>query len=187
MSAKQIKTPLTPDIRRELKAGERVLLSGTIYAARDAAHMRFMESLSKGEALPFPIKDSIIYYVGPTPTRPGHVIGSAGPTTASRMDRFMPELLDLGLGATIGKGFRSQAVIDRMVDKEAVYFGAIGGLGALIAACIKEQEVIAYDELGAESCRRFEVEHMPLIVLVDSRGNNWYEDGPDEWKRRQKR
>ena len=136
---------MTPDIRRELKAGERVLLSGTI-TRRDAAHMRFMESLSKGEALPFPIKDSIIYYVGQRrPDR--HVIGSAGPTTASRMDRFMRSF-DLAW-ATIGKGFRSQAVIDRMVDKEAVYFGAIGGLGP-VAACIKEQEVIAYDELGAE-------------------------------------
>lgn len=185
MSALQIKTPLTVEKRRTLEAGTRILLTGTIYAARDAAHLRFMEALDNGEDLPFPIDDAVIYYVGPTPTRPGEVIGSAGPTTASRMDKFMPRLLDLGLGATIGKGFRGPDVREAMRQHEAIFLGAIGGAGAILAASIKKQEVIAYDELGAESCRRFEVENMPLIVLIDSRGKNWYEEGPAIWRAKQ--
>lgn len=182
MSVLEIKTPLTADRRRGLTAGQRVLLSGTVYAARDAAHLRFMAALERGESLPFPIEDALIYYVGPSPTRPGHVIGAAGPTTASRMDRFTPTLLELGLAGTIGKGFRSQTVIDAMVRHESVYFGAVGGAGAVLAAAIREQDIIAYDDLGAEAVRRFVVEKMPLIVLIDSQGNNWYEAGPELWR-----
>lgn len=187
MSVLEISTPLTAALRRGLKAGQQVLLSGVIYAARDAAHLRFMAALEKGEALPIPLKDNLLYYVGPTPTRPGHVIGAAGPTTASRMDRFTPVLLELGLAGTIGKGFRSQTVIDAMVRHEAVYFGAIGGAGAVLAESIKKHDIIAYDDLGAEAVRRLEVERMPLIVLIDSQGNNWYETGPAAWRSRKER
>lgn len=187
MSIVEVTTPLTKEKRRALKAGQRVLLSGTIYAARDSAHIRFLNALERGEPLPIPLEDTVIYYVGPSPTRPGNVIGAAGPTTASRMDRFMPRLLELGLGGTIGKGFRSDSVVAAMVKHEAVYFGAIGGAGAVLAASIKKQAIIAYDDLGAEAVRRFEVENMPLIVLIDSQGNNQYEDGPAAWRSRHER
>ena len=172
---RKIQTPLTKEMARELRAGDYVYLTGTIYSARDAAHKRLTESLSKGEKLPLPLENEIIYYLGPTPARPGQVIGSAGPTTASRMDKYAPALLDLGQTGMIGKGRRSEAVIASMKKNSAVYFAAVGGAGALLSKCIKKAEVIAYEDLGAEAIYKLEVEDFPVIVVIDCDGNNLYE------------
>ncbi len=172
---RQIQAPVTREEARQLKAGDYVYITGTIYTARDAAHKRMQETLDRGEELPFSIKGNVIYYMGPSPAREGRPIGSAGPTTASRMDRYTPTLLNLGLGAMIGKGKRSQAVIDAIVRNEAVYFAAIGGAGALLSKCIVSSEVIAYEDLGTEAIRRLEVENLPVVVVIDSQGNNLYE------------
>lgn len=172
---KRIQTPLTKDTARTLQAGDYVYLSGTIYSARDAAHKRLTESLAKGETLPLPLENEIIYYLGPTPARPGQVIGSAGPTTSSRMDKYAPELLNLGQTGMIGKGRRSDAVIAFMKKNSAVYFAAVGGAGALLSKCIKKAEVIAYEDLGAEAIYKLEVEDFPVIVVIDCEGNNLYD------------
>ena len=172
---KQLQTPLTKEKAKALYAGDYVYLTGTIYSARDAAHKRLTESLAKGETLPLPLENEIIYYLGPTPARPGQVIGSAGPTTASRMDKYAPALLDLGQTGMIGKGRRSEAVIASMKKNSAVYFAAVGGAGALLSKCIKKAEVIAYEDLGAEAIYKLEVENFPVIVVIDCEGNNLYD------------
>ena len=172
----ELTTPLTKEKIKSLKSGDYVYITGTIYTARDAAHKRMSEALAAGEELPIDVKDQIIYYMGPTPAREGQVIGSAGPTTASRMDKYAPKLLDLGLSGMIGKGKRSQDVIDAIVLNEAVYFAAVGGAGALLSKCIKKSEVVAYDDLGTEAIRKLEVEKFPAIVVIDRNGNNLYEE-----------
>ena len=172
-----IKAPLTRENARKLKAGDSCLVSGVIYTARDAAHKRLCELIAEGKELPLDIKDSIIYFVGPTPARPGQAIGSAGPTTSYRMDAYSPTMIAHGLTGMIGKGKRGHEVVDAMKEHGAVYFGAIGGCGALLSKCIKKAEVVAYDDLGAEAIRRLEVENFPAIVIIDSYGNNLYEIG----------
>ena len=172
----ELTTPLTKEKIKSLKSGDYVYITGTIYTARDAAHKRMSEALAAGEELPIDVKDQIIYYMGPTPAREGQVIGSAGPTTASRMDKYAPKLLNLGLSGMIGKGKRSQDVIDAIVLNEAVYFAAVGGAGALLSKCIKKSEVVAYDDLGTEAIRKLEVEKVPAIVVIDRNGNNLYEE-----------
>jgi len=174
---KKITVPLTAEVTKELKCGDNVLISGVIYTGRDAAHKRLVELLDEGKELPVDLKDAIIYYVGPAPAKPGQVIGSAGPTTSYRMDAYAPALLDIGLKGMIGKGKRSPEVVESMKKNEAVYFGAIGGCGALLAKCIKKAEVVAYEDLGAEAIRRLEVENLPAVVIIDSKGNNLYEQG----------
>jgi len=171
-----IKTPMSKEAAKSLRAGDYVYITGTIYTARDAAHKRMAEALAAGEKLPIEMKNNIIYYMGPSPAREGRPIGSAGPTTASRMDKYTPELLDLGLAGMIGKGKRSQAVIDAMVRNGAVYFAAVGGAGALLSQRIKSAQVIAYDDLGTEAIRKLEVENFPVIVVIDSTGSNLYEN-----------
>lgn len=178
---KKIQTPLTLDKVKDLKAGDVVLLSGEIYTARDAAHKRLIELVNEGKELPIDIQDQIIYYVGPTPPKPGEVIGSAGPTTSYRMDPYAPRLLDLGLKGMIGKGLRGKEVIDGIIKNGAIYFGAVGGAGALMAKCVKKAELIAYEDLGAEAIRRLEIEGMPLVVIIDSEGNNLYEIGQSNY------
>lgn len=170
-----INVPMTKEVALSLKAGDYVYLSGTIYTARDAAHKRMDEALDRGETLPFDIKDNIIYYMGPSPARDGRPIGSAGPTTASRMDKYTPRLLDMGMGAMIGKGKRSQAVLDAIVRNKSVYFAAVGGAGAVISKCIQSSELVAYEDLGTEAVRCLEIKDLPVIVVVDSQGNNLYE------------
>ena len=170
----KINLPLTKEVARTLKAGDIVELSGVIYTARDAAHKRLIERLEANEPLPFDLKDSVMYYVGPTPEKPGTVIGSAGPTTSYRMDAYAPTLLDLGLKGMIGKGPRHQVVIDAMKRNDAVYFAAVGGAAALLALHIKEAEVIAFDDLGTEAIRRLVVEDFPVIVATDCHGNSLY-------------
>lgn len=172
---KQLELPLSLNEREQLRAGDYVFLSGTIYTARDAAHKRMQESIKKGERLPFDLKDQMIYYMGPSPARPGRVIGSAGPTTASRMDKYAPELLDLGLKGMIGKGKRTPEVQKAVMRNQAVYFAAVGGAGALISKCIQSAEVIAYEDLGTEAIRKLEVKDLPVIVILDAHGNNLYE------------
>ena len=172
----ELTTPLTKEKIKSLKSGDYVYITGTIYTARDAAHKRMSEALAAGEELPIDVKDQIIYYMGPTPAREGQVIGSAGPTTASRMDKYAPKLLNLGLSGMIGKGKRTQDVIDAIVLNEAVYFAAVGGAGALLSKCIKKSEVVAYDDLGTEAIRKLEVEKFPAIVVIDRNGNNLYEE-----------
>ena len=174
---KRITVPFTREQAEELKCGDNVLISGVIYTGRDAAHKRLIELLDGSKELPIDVKDAIIYYVGPAPAKPGQAIGSAGPTTSYRMDSYTPQLLDLGLRGMIGKGKRSQEVIDSMVKNKAVYFGALGGAGALLSRCIKKAEIVAYDDLGAEAIRRLEVEDLPAVVVIDSRGHNLYEEG----------
>ncbi|GKU27811.1 Fe-S-containing hydro-lyase [Clostridium folliculivorans] len=174
---KKIIMPLTEDKVLDLKAGDTVLISGTIYAARDAAHKKLIELIENNKELPIDVKDSVIYYVGPTPAKPGEVIGSAGPTTSYRMDSYTSQLLNLGLKGMIGKGLRNNEVVKSIIKNKAVYFGAIGGAGALISKCIKENEIVAYEELGAEAIRRLEVEDLPVVVIIDSKGNNLYEIG----------
>lgn len=178
---KRISTPLTDEKVKDLKAGDSILLSGVIYTARDAAHKRLVELLDAGKELPIDIKDSIIYFVGPSPTKPGYAIGSAGPTTSYRMDAYSPRLLDLGLKGMIGKGKRNKDVIDSMIKNTAVYFGAIGGAAALIARSITKCDIVAYEDLGAEAIRRLEIKDMPLTVVIDSEGNNLYEIGRKEY------
>ena len=180
---KYITTPITEEKTAELHAGDYVYITGTIYVARDAAHKRMMEVLERGEELPIDILDSTIYYMGPSPAREGRPIGSAGPTTASRMDKYAPQLLDLGLGAMVGKGKRSQAVIDAIVRNGSVYFAAVGGAGALLSKCITSAEVVAYDDLGTEAIRKLTVENFPAIVVIDSEGNNLYETAIKEYRK----
>ena len=180
--AKKIMLPLTEEILKDLKTGDEVLLSGVIYVGRDAAHKRMIEALEQGKPLPFDVKGQTIFYMGPSPARPGQVIGSAGPTTSGRMDSYSPRLLTEGLKGMIGKGTRSQAVKDAMKQYEAVYFGAIGGAGALISKSIKKSEVIAYEELGAEALRRLEVEDFPVTVVNDIYGGDLYQEGKAKFR-----
>ena len=180
---KHIKAPITKEVSRSLHAGDYVYITGTIYTARDAAHKRMDEALSNGENLPINIENQVIYYMGPSPAREGRPIGSAGPTTASRMDKYAPRLLDLGLSAMIGKGKRSKEVLDAVVRNERVYFAAVGGAGALLSKCIKSSEVVAYDDLGTEAIRKLEVENFPVIVVADCEGNNLYETAIKEYQR----
>ena len=174
---KRITLPLTEELARTLKAGDSVLLTGYIYTSRDAGHKRMCETLAKGEELPFDPKDATIYYVGPTPAKPGQVIGSAGPTTSGRMDAYAPTMMSVGARGMIGKGARLPEVIEAMKKHSGVYFGAIGGAGALLAKCIKTSELIAYEDLGAEALRKLYIEDMPLVVIIDSDGRNLYEEG----------
>lgn len=173
----KIQTPLTREKARSLKAGDSCLISGTIYTARDAAHKRLCELVAAGRELPMDIQDAIIYFVGPTPAKPGQAIGSAGPTTSYRMDAYSPTLISIGQTGMIGKGKRNAEVVNAMKEHGAVYFGAIGGCGALLSKCIKKAEIIAYEDLGAEAIRRLEVEDFPVVVIIDSKGNNLYESG----------
>ena len=175
-----ITAPITDEDAKSLKSGDYVYITGTIYTARDAAHARMHEALSKGEQLPIDMKNNIIYYMGPSPAREGRPIGSAGPTTASRMDKYAPALLDLGLKGMIGKGKRSQAVSNAIVNNGAVYFAAVGGAGALLSKSIVSSEIVAYDDLGTEAIRKLEVENFPVIVVIDSEGNNLYETAVKE-------
>lgn len=172
---RKIQVPISKEDAKRLRAGDYVYLTGTIYTARDAAHKRMQEALDAGNPLPLDMERNVIYYMGPSPAREGRPIGSAGPTTASRMDKYAPKLIDLGLGAMIGKGKRSQAVIDAVVRNGCVYFAAVGGAGALLSKCILSSEVIAYDDLGTEAIRKLEVKDFPVIVVIDSEGNNLYE------------
>ena len=172
-----IKTPLSREQARQLKAGDSCLISGVIYTARDAAHKRLCERAEQGKPLPIDMTDAVIYYVGPTPARPGEAIGSAGPTTSYRMDAYSPLLISLGETGMIGKGKRGPEVVAAMKEHGAVYFGAIGGCGALLSQCVKKAEIVAYEDLGAEAIRRLEVEDFPVIVVIDSQGNNLYETG----------
>lgn len=181
---KHMTVPAGKDQLCQLKAGDYVYLTGTIYTARDAAHKRMNESLDQGEKLPVKLEEQVIYYMGPSPAREGRIIGSAGPTTASRMDKYAPRLLDLGLGAMIGKGKRTQEVIDAIIRNESVYFAAVGGAGALFSKCIKRSEVVAYDDLGAEAIRRLEIENFPVIVVIDKDGNNLYETAIEKYRKR---
>lgn len=169
------KAPIEKKDAQCLNAGDYVYLTGTIYTARDAAHKRMKEALDRNEPLPFDIKGNMIYYMGPSPAREGRPIGSAGPTTASRMDKYTPQLLDMGMGGMIGKGKRSKDVIEAMVRNGAVYFAAVGGAGALLSKCIVSSEVIAYEDLGTEAIRRLEVKDFPVIVVIDCKGNDLYE------------
>ncbi len=172
----KISEPFTKEKMAKLRAGDSVLLSGTVFAARDAAHKKLVASLEKGEELPFSLENAIIYYVGPTPAKPGEVIGSAGPTTSYRMDSYAPTLLKLGQSGMIGKGSRGPGVVASMKENGAIYFAAIGGAGALISKCVVASEVIAYEELGAEAIRKLTVEEMPVIVAIDALGNSLYGD-----------
>ena len=173
---KHINVPFDSSISEALKAGDYVYLTGTIYTARDAAHKRMYEALKNGEELPFDVKNNTIYYMGPSPAREGRVIGSAGPTTASRMDKYAPSLLDLGLIGMIGKGKRNKAVHEAIVRNKAVYFAAVGGAGALLSKCITSSEIIAYDDLGTEAVRKLIVKDFPVIVVIDSEGRDLYEE-----------
>lgn len=180
---KYIKAPLEKEVIKTLRAGDYVYITGTIYTARDAAHKRIDETLQKEKKLPIPLKDEIIYYMGPSPAREGMIIGSAGPTTASRMDKYTPKLLDKGLGGMIGKGKRSQEVVDAIIRNKSVYFAAVGGAGALLSKCIQKSEVLAYDDLGTEAIRRLTVKNFPVIVVIDCEGNNLYETAIEQYKR----
>lgn len=178
---KRVITPLNDLEISELKCGDSILLTGTIYTARDAAHKRLIELIEKEEELPFDLEGETIYYVGPTPPKPGMIIGSAGPTTSYRMDAYAPKLLDLGLKGMIGKGLRNEEVIESIKRNKAIYFGAIGGAAALIGKSIIKSEVIAYEDLGSEAIRRLEVKDLPLVVIIDSLGNNLYEIGKENY------
>lgn len=180
---RHITAPINKETARSLHAGDYVYITGTMYTARDAAHKRMYEILQKGGELPVDWKDQVIYYMGPSPAREGRPIGSAGPTTASRMDKYAPQLLDLGLGAMVGKGKRSQAVIDAIVRNGSVYFAAVGGAGALLSKCITSAEVVAYDDLGTEAIRKLTVENFSAIVVIDSEGNNLYETAIKEYRK----
>lgn len=178
-----ISTPINSDVLKKLKAGDNITITGVIYTGRDAAHARLCEAIQNGEELPFDIKNQIIYYVGPCPSKPGEVIGSCGPTTSYRMDKYAPKLIELGLKGMIGKGARNQDVKDACVKNECVYFGAIGGAGALIASHVKKAEVIAYDDLGTEAIRKLTVEKFPVTVIMDIYGNNLYDIGKNSYKK----
>lgn len=173
--------PVSQEQLEQLKAGDRVILSGVIYTARDAAHKRLTELMSAGGELPVVLDGTAIYYAGPTPEKPGEVIGSAGPTTSGRMDPYAPMLLDAGLKMMIGKGNRSPEVIDAIVRNRAVYFAAMGGAGALMGSCVDKVDIVCYEDLGCEAVRRLEVKNMPLTVAVDSRGENIYSSGPEAY------
>lgn len=177
MATVKITAPLTREAAKQLRSGDSCLISGVIYTARDAAHKRLCELVAQGKELPIEIRDSVIYFVGPTPAKPDQAIGSAGPTTSYRMDAYSPTLIALGQTGMIGKGKRGPEVIAAMKEHGAVYFGAIGGCGALLSKCIKKAEVVAYEDLGAEAIRRLEVEDFPAVVIIDSLGNNLYETG----------
>ena len=183
MERRHITLPLTEELAKTLHAGDQVLLTGTIYTSRDAGHKRMCEALARGEKIPFDPTDATIYYVGPTPAKPGAVIGSAGPTTATRMDKYAPTLLDLGEKAMIGKGKRSKEVIDAIIRNKAVYFAAIGGAGALLSKCITKSEIVCYEDLGAEAIRKLEVKDFPVIVVIDRDGNNLYETAIEKYKK----
>lgn len=178
---RRISAPVSPEDRKSLKAGDYVYLTGTIYTARDAAHKRMQEALDEGKPLPVELEGNVIYYMGPSPAREGRPIGSAGPTTASRMDKYTPALLDLGLGAMIGKGKRTKAVQEAIVRNGCVYFAAVGGAGALLSQRIKSSQVVAYEDLGTEAIRKLEVKDFPVIVVIDSQGNNLYETAVKEY------
>lgn len=178
---KDLRTPLTDADAESLKAGDRVRITGVIYTARDAAHARLMELIQAGKSLPVDLRGQLIYYTGPSPARPGTVVGSIGPTTASRMDKYTPTLLGLGLKGTIGKGFRSQAVKDALRKEKAVFFGSIGGAGAVLSKFVKKLQVVAYEDLGTEAIRRLEVENFPAIVINDCHGGDLYQDGMKQW------
>lgn len=180
---KKINVPLSKEDAASLRTGDYVYLTGTIYTARDAAHKRMAEALEKGEELPFDVNGNVIYYMGPSPAREGRPIGSAGPTTAGRMDPYAPKLLDLGLRGMIGKGRRTKEVSDAIIRNKAVYFAAVGGAGALLSQCIKSSEVIAYDDLGAEAIRKLYVENFPVIVVIDSEGTNLYDLALEKYKK----
>ena len=183
MDIKRITTPLDPEVARSLRCGDMVSISGTIFTGRDAAHARMTAALDAGEELPVDLQGQVIYYAGPTPAKPGHVIGSCGPTTSGRMDAFTPQMIEqAGLAGMVGKGPRSQDVIDAMVEHGVVYFAAVGGAAALIASSVKECEVVAYDDLGPEAIRRLVVEDYPCIVAIDAHGGNLYEDGPARYR-----
>ncbi|MCI7145788.1 MAG: Fe-S-containing hydro-lyase [Clostridiales bacterium] len=183
MTERYLREPFTGDKVKDFRAGDRVYITGTVYTARDAAHKRITEMIAREEKPPFEIENSIIYYVGPTPARPGRPIGSAGPTTSYRMDAYAPELLDRGQLMMIGKGLRSEEVRESTVKNGAVYCCAIGGAAALMARCIKEAEVIAFEDLGAEAVRKLQVENLPVTVVIDTQGNNLYETGREEYLR----
>ena len=180
---KNIRVPLEKKEIEQLQAGDYVYLSGIIYTARDAAHKRMYEALKKGEKLPIELEGNILYYLGPSPARQGQIIGSAGPTTSSRMDKYTPDMLDLGLKGMVGKGKRSPEVIEAIKRNGAVYFAAVGGAGALLSKCIRKAEVVAYDDLGTEAIRKLEIEDLPVIVVIDQEGNNLYETAVNQWKK----
>lgn len=179
---REIQAPIDKKTAKELRAGDYVKITGTIYTARDAAHKRMAEALDKGEKLPVDIHGETIYYMGPTPAREGRAIGSAGPTTASRMDKYAPRLLDMGMVGMIGKGKRTKEVADAVVRNEGVYFAAVGGAGALLSKCILSSEVVAYEDLGTEAIRKLTVKDFPVIVVMDSQGNNLYETAAEAWR-----
>lgn len=179
---RHINVPFDADIVKELKAGDYVYLTGTIYTARDAAHKRMYEALQNGKTLPFDIEGNVIYYMGPSPAREGRPIGSAGPTTASRMDKYTPALLELGMRGMIGKGRRTEAVRESMMKNQAVYFAAVGGAGALLSKSILQAEVIAYEDLGTEAIRKLEIKDFPVIVVMDCEGNNLYDMAIEQYK-----
>lgn len=179
---KIVGVPLKEEDIEALKAGDYVYLTGIIYTARDAAHKRMYESMKKGEELPIKLKNNVLYYLGPSPARKGQVIGSAGPTTSSRMDKYTPDMLEAGLKGMLGKGKRSPEVIEAMKKNKAVYFAAVGGAGALLSKCIKEAEIVAYKDLGTEAIRRLRIENLPAIVVIDKNGNNLYETAALAWK-----
>ena len=180
---KHINAPISEEDVLSLNAGDYVYISGTVYTARDAAHKRMYEALAENKELPFDVKGNVIYYMGPSPAREGRPIGSAGPTTASRMDKYTPDLLDLGLRGMIGKGKRSKEVTEAIIRNKAVYFAAVGGAGAILAGAVKESKVIAYDDLGTEAIRELKVENLPVVVVIDSKGNNLYETAIKEYAR----
>ena len=180
---KHITSPINDKITIDLKSGDYVYITGTIYTARDAAHKRMFEAMLEGQNPPFSLENNIVYYLGPSPAKDGQVIGSAGPTTSSRMDKYTPLLLDNGLKGMIGKGKRSKEVIDSIKNNNAVYFAAVGGAGALLSKCIKKSEVIAYDDLGTEAIRKLEVENLPVVVVIDSQGNNLYETATKKYEK----
>lgn len=179
----RIETPMTTEKIKGLKSGDQVLLSGVIYTARDQGHQRLVDMINNEEALPFDIKDQIIYYVGPAPAKPGEIIGSAGPTTSYRMDDLTIPLLEQGLKGMIGKGKRADKIVDAIVKHDGIYFAAIGGAGALIANCITKSEIIAFEDLGSEALRRLEVKDLPLTVVIDSKGNDLYKIAREKYKR----
>ena len=180
---RHIPVPLREEDIENLRAGDYVYLTGVIYTARDAAHKRMYDAMQKGEELPIGLKGNVLYYLGPSPAREGQVIGSAGPTTSSRMDKYTPDMLDAGLKGMVGKGKRSPEVIKAMQRNHAVYFAAVGGAGALLSRCIKEAEVVAYEDLGTEAIRRLQIENLPVIVVIDKEGNNLYETAAEKWKK----
>jgi len=183
MSEIKVTTPLNEDVISTWRSGDKILISGIIYTGRDAAHKRLVELIDKGESLPFDVKGQIIYFVGPTPARPGRAVGSAGPTTSYRMDAYSPRLIEKGLKGMIGKGSRSKEVIEAMMKHKCVYMTAVGGAGALISRCIKSSEIIAYDDLGPEAVRKMEVENLPAIVVNDTSGNDLYQEGIKKYRR----